>query len=205
MPVVLSKPYCSLEDVQRETRNSQSDDSDKQNAAINYASRWIDDHCGRDFWFHDHSSTALRLRSSGIYGDMIALPYPIKSIDSVKTYALDGTGESDLELDDEVWWETKGETGLVHSAVGDFPCGRDGYVDILGQFGYTISNTTSPPSDVPATVRRACTLVASAWSVTLKKQNIGLDGSIQELLETGLPNEAVRLLKKVKASHLTTF
>jgi hypothetical protein len=60
-----TNPYCSLDDVRRELKNSAADvpaDSDVETdilKSIQYASRWVDDYLRRDFFFHDFSVTPM--------------------------------------------------------------------------------------------------------------------------------------------------
>lgn len=85
MPVTLVRPYATLRDVQRECRNVDTGSAeDDMREAINQASRMVDDMVNRDFFYHDHASSALRINSSWITANTIYLPWPILTLTEVK-------------------------------------------------------------------------------------------------------------------------
>jgi hypothetical protein len=75
----LFNPYCSVEEVRGELRNSDPAASldDVIIRAINAASRFIDQYTRRDFFLHDYSVTPLVIDqySRNVFGDQIYLPY----------------------------------------------------------------------------------------------------------------------------------
>src|SRR5687768_5845370 len=81
--MALVNPYCSIEQVADELRNSDATlaaPAGQLELAINQVSRFIDDYKGRDYYLHDHSVTSLKLDqldiSKGIIvDDTIWLPY----------------------------------------------------------------------------------------------------------------------------------
>jgi len=51
---------------------------------INDASRMVEEMCKRDFWYHDHSSTLLLAKTLWIVGDIIFLPWPVKTLTEIQ-------------------------------------------------------------------------------------------------------------------------
>jgi hypothetical protein len=48
---------------------------------------------------------------------------------------------------------------------------------------------------IPAPVRHATVLIASAWSVQNRTEKLSLEGQTQSLLDTKIPDEARKLLE----------
>jgi len=196
----LEKPYCSLLDVQRETKSSGSENDELYEECITRASRWIDSQCQRDFWFHDHSSIDYLVPRGRVLGDLALLPFPIITLDAVWVFSdkLAGKTDNDLLAIDEYYYEA-GEPSISCESdqFGDYPF--KGFFIVRGTFGYPLAETdpeTTPPPTIPAEIRRAACLVASAWSDELHKEETGLDGSRMEVLDTKIPAEARTLIKK---------
>lgn len=186
----LLRPYCTLLEVGKETKNSAPENDDWYRACINMASRWVEEYCHRDFWFHDHSETPYVVPRKYVLGDEVFLPFPIISLDS-------------LVIDDKAW-DVSTDIYLEDSRIvseetefGDYPF--RGKMEITGTFGYPLAeenSETTPPPTIPSSVRRACIIVAAAISAEKHVEQVGLDGVRVELLDMRIPNEAKNLLSR---------
>lgn len=195
----LERPYCSLLDVQQETKNSGSELDEVYATAINLASRWVDGHCQRDFWFHDHASSALAVPRSRVLEDMALLPFPILTLTEVACFTdiTAGPTAADVLAAEDYFFEV-GSPVLTQEAgvFGQYPF--KGFLRLKGTFGYPLSATDptiTPPPTIPPDVRRAATLIAAAFSDENHKEQTGLDGQRIALLDTQIPIEARTLLK----------
>jgi hypothetical protein len=76
-------------------------------------------------------------------------------------------------------------------------------VTLKGTFGYALAaedDTTQSPTNIPATVKRATTLIAAALSGLNRKEVVGLDGDKIGLMDSRIPKEAWDLIKGLKIS-----
>lgn len=198
--MALDKPYCTLTDVHRETRNSGAELEEKYEDAINLASRWIEEHCHRDFWFHDHSASALVVDREMVIGKSIFLPWPVRTLTGLWTYYDHTVGKTDNDEWDSDEYRVQIGKCQIESRAGKFP--KDYIVEVEGTFGYGDGvDETAPPSDLPQAIRRACTLIAANFSGENEKQVVGLDGQISELLDNSIPAQAKMLLKQYRRVH----
>lgn len=122
--MLLDKPYCSLADVQRETKSSDPALDSIYNSAITAASRWVEQHCHRDFWYHEYTEeNPYVVPRSRVLGHSIFLPFPILRVDDIWVYSYSETGKTDndkLEAG-EYYFNTSGyETYTLYSRYGDF-------------------------------------------------------------------------------------
>lgn len=190
MSVALSNPYCTLAQLQEEVRNNKATENDWFSECINTASRWVEEECGRDFWFHDHSSSALVVHPSYIVGDMICLPWPILTLTEVADdgyvvpsdeYYVDGSAiHRDGEWSRYLWKRT---------------------ITLKGTFGYTLdvtNPTTTPPTGLPKGIQRATVLVAAAHSIRNNRTVVGADGNTESVLNTTIPQEAFRQIARYR-------
>lgn len=201
MPTTLLRPYTAILDVQRETKNSGSELEDWYLECINLASRFVEEHCRRDFWFHNFTGEdSYRVKRIAVLGDLVALPFPILSIESVRVFSdIEQTNNDNDLLDSDEYYFDEGSGNLM-CEKGDFGSHPfRNHLWIKGTFGYELSPQDpdiTPPPSLPAQVRRATTLIASAFSDEMHKEQVALDGSRVELLTTMVPNEAISLLKR---------
>lgn len=193
MATELERPYCSLADVQRETVNSLPENDDKYKQCINLASRWVDEFCHRDFWFHDHSENAYKVPRKFVLGDEIFLPFPIVTLTAL---TVDGKA---WDVEDDIYWDGK----TISSEDGDFgnyPCRET--IRLTGTFGYPLVQSgyddpqQTPPPTIPSSVKHATAKVAAAISGEKHIEQVGLDGTRIELLDMRIPPEAKALLKR---------
>lgn len=222
MATTLLRPYTTLEEVQRETKNSGTELDDWYRDCINLASRYIEERCKRDFWFHDYTGSEYRVRRSRVLEDKVVLPFPIISLTQVRVFSdiLDPSDANDIWKTDEYYYEvgeptihTEAETDWKFTGApgrfGSYPF--RGFLWIKGEFGYPLDAASDvtpsqvPPPTIPANVRRACTLIAAAVSDEMHKETVGLDGSRIELLETRVPREVHPMLERYKDHFETNF
>jgi hypothetical protein len=218
----LLRPYTTVADVQRETKNSGSELDDWYQECINLASRYIEDRCKRDFWFHDHTSTPLKVNRRRVMEDRAILPYPIVTLTEVRVFSdIDDPDDGNDVWDTDEYFFEEGERTIHAEAENDWKFsgapGRfgsypfRGFLWVKGTFGYPLETEsgadpdTTPPPTLPAGVRRAATLIASAISDELHKEQVGLDGVRVELLDTRIPKEATYLLERYRDLIETQF
>jgi hypothetical protein len=201
MAVTLDKPYCSLLDVQYETKASGSEHDDKYHTAINLASRWIERWCRRDFQSHDHSS-GLYVPRGWVLEDVVFFPWPVLTLTELAVYAdkSDGPDASDI-WDAEDYYivgqpldAANGKVESESGAFGSYPFKE--HMQVKGTFGYATADDETPSDDLPAGVRRACALIAAAFSNEKHVEQVGFDGVKTELLDNTVPTEATRLLQQ---------
>ena len=200
--MALSKPYCTVADVKSYTGDSDLGTGTCEEA-INYASRFVEQHCRRSFWYHDHSSTALTVDYRDITPEIIYLPFPIITLTEVKQ-------EDSVLLEDAYTGMSDGRIRLRKNSSSIWRIIRyDKYmfnkeldITIKGTFGYTISGTTAPPTDAdfPASVRRATVIIASAF--TNENEETNLFGQGTPIPIKDIPEEAYKLLKEYRRSAI---
>ena len=200
---VLTRPYCSLADVQGVAGVSDPDLDDKLVEAINPASRMIDEMCGRDFWFHDNTVTGHQIPRRSVIGSIVLLPFEIITLDKV---SIDG---SDIDAASAIF-EEGGRTIESSGPWGAYPFA--GSFEVFGTFGFALAEVdgepvlTEPPASLPAPIRRAAALIAASLSNEWRKERVAPDGSRESLLEVRIPAEAVALLRQWDIrKRLSTF
>ncbi len=201
MAEALLNPYCTLRELRDEIRNEDTDATvvDQLTRAINDASRYIEIRVGRDFSSHDHTVTPLRLTrfSHAIFDDVIYFPYRAISITEVKADNVVLTEGVDYEL----LTNSLGETYGLQCLTGDWRTILKSGIRwtvaeflIKGQFGYTQTASTDVPAGIPAEIRRACILIAAAWSGKATYEVIDLEGNKQDVASKQIPKAAFELL-----------
>lgn len=197
MPTSLFRPYCSLADVQKECRNSKDINNDWFALCINRASRWIEEHCQRDFWLHDHASSPLRVPRQSVMSDEVHLLWPVLTLTKVAVVAQGNTAPTaaDELASTDYYFEVGSRIITCDGGVfGPYPF--KGVMELTGTFGYEVTTEEVPPTNIPQGINRACSLIAAAWSSEKRIEQIGLDGAKIELLETTVPKEARLLLQR---------
>ena len=187
----LYRPYCTLAQVQKETRNVDTAQADWFRQCVNAASRAVEDFTRRDFWYHDHSSTALEVKDEWVAKSRIVLPWPIITLTEIE--------QEDDMVDSENY---RFENRTIYGAE-DW-VSRDYEVTLLvkGTFGYVITAETAPPTNLPADLQRACVLIAAAWTAFNRKEVVGGEGGRESVLDTKFPAEATRLLNRYRTLFL---
>lgn len=202
--MTLERPYCTLLDVQTETKNSGSEYDETYTQAINLASRYIETHCRRDFWYHDYTQTPYRVPRSRVIGSDVILPFPIIDITEVR-YLEDATvaSSSDFALSEIEYYFEEGKSTISLSSTLRINYPFDGKVEVYGEFGLNLQVDdednpilTAPPVNLPASIRRATTILAAAWSNERRIEQVALDGSRTQLLDNTISKEVYHLLER---------
>ena len=195
--MALYRPYCTVADVQKYIRNSELATSLYEDA-VNMASRHVEKICQKDFWSHTYTtSDPYRLRDDEITEDGLYLRWPIVSISQI---VIDGDVQSTDAYDFQSDAGLYNRSSFIRNVDMDDLFDADLYpfkVQVAGVFGYTISDEENIPTDeyFPAGVRRAATIIAGAFTNKNQKDEIGIDGKRQSLLDTTIPSEAMKLLR----------
>ena len=192
----LNKPYCTLAQLQEYLGNDQSSEDEWFQECINRASRIMELWCHTDFWYHDYSVTPLTIQRRWVVKDKIYLPWPIITLTRVLSEETELTNGSDYRYE-------VGRKRIVYAGA-IWPQDKiEDWITVYGTFGYTITSTTQPPTDVsfPATLTQACVEIAGALSGENRKEVVDLSGIKQSLLDRKIPMSAQRYLNR----HRTLF
>ena len=200
--MALSNPYCTVADVKSYTGDSDLGTGPCE-AAINYASRFVEQHCRRSFWYQDHSSTAFTVDYRDITPEIIYLPWPIITLTEVKqedsvleadAYTGMSDGRIRLRKNSKSIWRAISRNKYLFNDELD--------ITIKGTFGYTISGTTAPPTDAdfPASVRRATVIIASAF--TDENEEVNIFGQGTPIPQKDIQEEAFKLLKEYRRAAI---
>jgi hypothetical protein len=216
MPVALLNPYCSVDQLRAELKNSAIDPAfnDELANAINAASRWVDNYCGRDFFYHDHRTSPVVITPwmETTYKETLWLPYrPVIALTKVEVEGVEWTLDEDYIIHNN----DRGE-GVALIAIGTeayrststamWTVGKcaDDFVRLTGEFGYsqrsgvTVSHATVP-SGVPEEITQVTLLVAAAFSGHNKKQVIDMTGGVQSVLTKDIPKTVFTILDGKRA------
>lgn len=202
----LVRPYCTRAQVQAELRNTDVALNDWLDQCINLASRRVEEWCSTDFWHHDHSSSALAIPNEWVLGNEIFFPWAIQASPAVVLVYTEDSIVINAE-DYTVYGGINSSTNVIERfgriKTGlELPTpGHKQLLTITGKFGTTLESslsTESPPANLPASVNRACVLIASAWSMRNQKQIIALGGERAELFSNEVPKEVRGLLARWK-------
>lgn len=187
--MALENPYCSVADVQARCRDKDAALVPTIEAGINAASRFIDDYKGRDYLYHNHSSTPLKISrfDGAILGEVLFLPYiPIITLTSVVV-----AGTTWLADDDYVALDSR----RLCSLDGEWPTlTPPDYIVLTGTFGYVQATSAAVPTGLPEHIRAACSMIAAALADQLQKDQIGLDGQRISISDREIPKRAMLLL-----------
>lgn len=206
----LLNPYCLLRDVQAEASNTYPDDANDFLVEINKASRWIDQHCRRDFLFHNHASAALTVPASWCAGNVIFLPWPIITLTEITVEGI--TLPADAYAFENVPGETSGKiyrnadwlardsygVGLQAEKVISLPL----RIQLTGTFGYRLAETTPtavPSPDIPADITQACAVIAAVRSGKLKREITVAGGGARETITVrSIPKDTMATLSRYR-------
>lgn len=186
---MLENPYCTVEEVQAELKNTDAAIAPTVEGAINSASRFIDQYKGRDFFQHDYSTSPLVIDSEDdcVFGNVLFLPYwPVIELTKVEVAGVEWVADTD--------YVAKGRR--LYSLGGNWPVGldRDAVARLTGKFGYAQTAATEVPTGIPDQIRRVAIIIAAVFSGYLRKDSVGLDGTVQQVTVTTLPTEVFTLL-----------
>lgn len=187
--MALLNPYCAIAQLESEIKNASLDATAAEDA-INAASRFIDRYKGRDYFEHDHTATAFRVKpySELVYGDKMFAPYGR----IVSVTAITESGVALTEDEDYI-----PETEYIYRIGLDWQLGIDpeDHILLTGTFGYDQSgDSTAVPTGLPEWLTRACVLIAAAFTGQNKQEIVGLDGQKEEVIDKAIPKTARDLL-----------
>lgn len=196
MSVTLHRPYCTLQEVQRETHNFDDGDETWFRYCINKASRIVEEQTNRKFYFRDFSTVPYTVRRRNVFGKSFHLDWPIISLTEVDERGDDDT-QNIVDLDD--YGFTEGETSVHCIRDWERLSFRD-TIKIKGTFGYKDDPEASDPlqvssPDLPEEIRRATVLIAAAISAENRREVLSLDGGSTEVADHNIPKEAMTFIK----------
>lgn len=200
----LNKPYCTLLDVQSETKNSEPENDSLYIECINLASRYMEERCRRSFWYLDATTSPYRVPRFSIIGNDILLLFPIIDLDQVRVEedpTVIPSANSALSQIEYYYEEGRSTINISSTVALSYPF--QGRIDLLGKFGYELekdeaghSILTLPPKTLPSAIRRATTIVAAAWSNQRRVENVALDGSKSLILDNTVSKEVDNLINQ---------
>jgi len=194
--MALLNPYCTIDELKHELKLPVADvskDSELEEA-INNASRWIDDRMGRDFFYHDYSSTPLVLDEfDAVYdGEIFPKFRPI-----IEITALSQAGVAYVDGTDYVWKAADAHKPdrIIRLGGGLWaPSRPDHLISINGKFGYVQASSAAIPTGLPGRIAHAARLVAAAFSGHNRKEIVGLDGQRTEVFTKDIPKLVLDML-----------
>ena len=196
---MLDRPYCTLEALQRETGNNDPEQEAWFETCINGASRWIDEHCHRDFLLHDHTTDAYIARSDEVVADLICVSWPIITLTGItfgvfpvltSNYYFDPGSRTIRTRDRSHWRSSSLDVANTQQWSGQWSTSVISPSDpiyINGTFGYV-----TPPT----AVSMACSKIAAAWSHEKRRERVDLNGGRVSLLDERIPDDSMALLKR---------
>lgn len=200
MAFTLVNPYCTVAQVKEVLKRSDATKDDAIGQAVVYASRWIDQWTGRDYFLHDHTVTGITIDEDGdIEGDKLFLPYcPVLTITSVVAAGVTLTSGTDY-----VRVTKFNGIEYLKSLTGDWePYQPDGLVVVKGTFGYAQASSAVVPTGIPGHINWAAVEIAAAFSGENRKQVAGLDGEVMEVNTTSIPKSVFDVLGSKSARSI---
>lgn len=212
--MALENPYCTVSQLRSYIRNYdtklvKTDGSDTLTpvleSSINSASRFIDKWMGRDYFFHDHSVTPIKLYMNSDEvnekSKTVVLPYsPIITLTSVTYSTTTYTEGTDFYVEDDMLqffsdfpfpYNQIGRPRVL-GTINGFGTYSDP-IEIVGTFGYTQAASTDVPTGIPADVSHACIVAAAAMSGNYQKEVVGI-GSVSQIYSTDLEGIFYKIL-----------
>jgi hypothetical protein len=202
----LLNPYCTLSDAQAEAGTTDDASADELIVEINKASRWIDEHCNRDFLYHNHASSPLVVSESWCAGNVIYLPWPVLTLTEITigtaTFAATeyrvtrrpGSATSKIE---------RNGTWLPEEKFSASPPVMAPQITLRGTFGFTPAATNpagNPSPEIPATIVQACAAIAAIRSGQVRKE-INIPGGGREAVTVrAVPKPVMDSLGKFRIS-----
>lgn len=194
MPYTLVNPYCTLAQLKEclKRGSSDTDNEDALNKSIYDASRWIDQYTGRDYFYHDHSSTGLTFDDTAdVDGAKLYFPYsPVISITEVVVAGVTLVSGTDYRLIQP----PNAVSYLRHLGTGWTLYQPDGLAVIKGTFGYFQASSSAVPTGIPGHISWATMEVAAAFSGQHRKEVAGLDGMKTSVLTNTIPKSVFDIL-----------
>ena len=192
----LEQPLCNYEDIITETRNDDIGNLPNIDHIINQSSRYVEEITDRKFWNYDNTAHAYIVNKDAIVSHILTLPFPVITLDRVVISGKEfSSADFYYELGRRSVYRLSDQAEAMDWST-KYPF--FGKIEVYGTFGYTLDSSspeTEPPSNLPPDLRKAVTLIASAWTGEYEIERIGFEGDRETVLETHVPEEAKRLLK----------
>lgn len=221
----LVNPYCTLDDVQKELQNNDADEVPSLLTAINQASRAIDWYCGRDFMYHDHTTTPLTVLNIWCSANIIYLPWPVIELSEVTV--ADGFGvpailpvsdygfiRNPLSPTGQVIRSGRWLAGDLYSDSGLLSLrtyGMPRQITLKGKFGYALavdpaapsttpgfSATAVPSPNIPMDISIACTVIASVRSGKARRDLVDFSGNRTSQTLRTVPKDVMAMVMRYK-------
>lgn len=202
----LTDPYCTLEDVWRETRNHKPEHTQKYIRCINEASRFVEDHCRRDFLYHvfdQGSGDYYSVPRNCVFEEKVFLPFPIIEITGLWVHGSRDTPSATSKWEEGSYYiepnPVKGSCKIVAengNKIGEYPF--SGCLSLQGRFGYAKTDEQVVSPDLPASIRKATALIAATMSMERRLEQTNLEGNRIELVELVLPPEVFKYLNRYR-------
>lgn len=196
MAIALVNPYTDLDSVKMVLKFSLTDATkdEELKKAINDASRYIDRYLGKDFFFHDFTTTGITLdESADVQTTQLFLPYsPILTITSITSA---GTALV-LSTDYTIVRLANGIEFIRSLGANWKPVSPDALLVVKGTFGYVQATSADVPTGLPGHISWAAAQIAAAFSGHNRKEVTGLDGQKQDILSNSIPKTVYEVLGK---------
>lgn len=198
----LENPYCTLREAQTEAGTSDPASAQELIVEINKASRWIEEHCNRDFLYHDHATSPLVVDESWCAGNVIYFPWPVLTLTEI---AVGGAVLSASEY--RVSIRPRSVTAKIERNGAWLPVAEPGAeltmqprITLKGTFGFLPAATnpsSTPAPTIPATITQACAVIAAIRSGQVRRE-INVPGGGREAV-------TVRAVPKPVMESLGTY
>lgn len=194
----LENPYCTVDQVRKELKNSTPGIDEQIEDAINAVSRFIDDHRGRDYFQHDHTSTPVLVDKY----DSAALVREVLFLASLKPTLSPIITLTSVTVAGELWilntdYMVKDSRLIcLDGNWSDYIPNATDKISILGKFGYAQSLSSDVPTGLPAHINKAAIQGAATLSGHNRKEWIDALGTKQSKIESSFPKTFWDLLGK---------
>lgn len=200
MSTQLLNPYCTLKAAQIEAGNSDGEAAPDFLVEINKASRWLDEHCQRDFLFHDHTTTSLVVQEAWCAGNVIFLPWPVITLTEIKVAGavLDPGSYRHSRRPQSATEKILRSGNWLDSTEPGASSALPPLIELKGTFGFApaATNPTSTPSpDIPASISQACAAIAAIRSGNVRREITGPGGTREAITVRNVPQSILDSLK----------
>lgn len=198
-------PYCTIEDVWRETRNAGPELTEKYIDCIDLASRYVEDYCRRDFKYHVYEGDDFyRVNQRAVLLDEVYLPFPILELNGLWVHDHGKAPAEGQAWESSDYFYTESQTASRSSIrtannslqFGEYPFRQ--VMSLQGKFGYTKEAGEIISSKLPSSIRKATAVIAATISVERRLEQTNLEGNRIELIELIIPRDTFDMLKRFR-------